>query len=222
MDSRSLLAMLQLYFSKKKRLKDEISHTRFECQRMLRRCKRQSNLKHKLIVGLFLVMENSLRIYSRQVWSFQKSDEWWTSIVASMTHKQFKENFRLERSTYAALLRQLEPHLRRKDTNYRACISVERRICCALYSLGSSSELRTIGNLFGIGKSTAGEILHDFCAVLTELFFYRLIRFPTTSQDIQRTINGFSDKFSYPMCLGALDGTHISVKAPLGLETDFY
>ena len=35
-------------------------------------------------------------------------------------------------------------------------------------------------------------------------------------------MDGFLAKAGYPMCLGALDGTHFSVKHPIGLESDYY
>ncbi|CAF1118756.1 unnamed protein product [Rotaria sordida] len=93
---------------------------------------------------------------------------------------------------------------------------------CALYALGSSSEFRTISHLFGIGKSTTGENLHEFCSVLVEMLFHRFIKFPKSPDEIKYTINGFYTKFGYPMCIGALDGTHFAIKPPLGYEVDYY
>ncbi|CAF1537989.1 unnamed protein product [Rotaria magnacalcarata] len=128
----------------------------------------------------------------------------------------------MERQTFASLLQQLQPHIQKSDTNYRSAIPIEKRLACALYTLGSSSELRTMGHLFGIGKSTAGEILHDICAALIDLFFHRLIKFPNTDLEIQETINGFSNKCGYPLCVGALDGSHIAIKPPFGQEIDYF
>lgn len=124
-----------------------------------------------------------------------------------MTPKQFKDNFRVERSTCLMLLQQMGPHLRKDDTNFRLAVPVEKRLCCALYALGSSSELRTIANLFGNRKSTAGQILREFCELFVELFFYRISKFPNSPREIEETI-------------GSLDGSHISVKPSTGYESD--
>ena len=135
-----------------------------------------------------------------------------------MNDKLFKENFRLERSTVSLLLSQIGPLLKKENTRFRLTIPVKKRICCALYYyLGYQCELRTIGNLFGIGKSTAGQILHEFCATVVEACFYRVVKFPALNEEIKSTVEGSLDKYNYPMCLGALDGTYISIKAPLGL-----
>ncbi|CAF3219914.1 unnamed protein product [Rotaria sp. Silwood2] len=169
-----------------------------------------------------MLLDNSFESSHRLVWPYNKSDHWWTEIVSKMNDRKFKENFRLERSTFLFLVNHIVPLLKKDDTKFRLTISVEKRICCALYCLGSSSELRTIGNLFGIGKSTVGKILHEFCGIIIEVFFYRIIKFPATDEEIKNTVNGFLDKYNYLMCLGALDGTHISIKPPLGLESDYY
>ncbi|CAF4749204.1 unnamed protein product [Rotaria socialis] len=41
-------------------------------------------------------------------------------------------------------------------------------------------------------------------------------------QEIKDTSSKFLRKFGYPMCIGAVDGTHISIKPPLGLEADYF
>ena len=40
--------------------------------------------------------------------------------------------------------------------------------------------------------------------------------------DFQRIINGFQRKWNFPQCLGAIDGTHIPIKAPLIYHSDYY
>ena len=132
-----------------------------------------------------------------------------------MTDKEFKSNFRLERLTYFELLQQIAPHLQKSDTKFRASVPVDKVVCCALYLIGSSAELKTVSNLFGIGKSTASEILHNFCNITIELFFYRLIKSPVTNEEIKDTTDGFLKKYGYPMCVGSLDGTHINIKPPV-------
>ena len=175
----------------------------------------------KLIGSLTLLLNNSLQINRCSVWCLKTNDSWWELIVTAMTDEQFKENFRLDRSTFRILLQHIESYFRKKNTNFHPCISVEKKVCCALYALGSTAELRTIANLFGIGKSTARQLLQHFCSILVDIFFSRLVRFPTTNDEIKKTIDGFAQKYSYPLCLGALDGTHISVTPPKGFETDY-
>ena len=165
------MSLIHLYWLKKQRSNDELAKIRFDCHQSIRKLRRHCRMKYESVAALLLFLENCLQISSRSIWSLKKNDEWWTGVVPLMTDEQFKDNFRLERSTLRKLLQQVAPYFKRTDTNYRLCIPVEKKVCCALYAMGSTAELRTIGHLFGIGKSTAGELLHEFCSILIELFF---------------------------------------------------
>lgn len=175
-----------------------------------------------LCFNLQLLIDQSLSVHQHAVWSYPKSGEWWSQIVVNMTDKQFKDNFRIQRSTFKELVDQIGIFLKKEDTVLRIAIPVDKRVACALYSLGTTSELRTIGHLFGIGKCTVANILHEFCSIIVEIFLNRLIKFPTKHQEIQETIDSFFIKYDYPMCLGSVDGTHIAVEPPLGEDTDYF
>ncbi|CAF1039448.1 unnamed protein product, partial [Rotaria sordida] len=196
--------------------------TNFECQRFIQKYRRDLTLRNFLITSLFIISERTLITSRRLIWCYKRSGRWWTEIVPLMNDQQFKNNFRIQRSTFGELVRLVGPHVFKNDTNYRAAIPVEKRIACALYALGSSSELRTISNLFGIGVNTTGLIVHEFCNTIIDLFLYKLIKFPSTDAEIYETMNGFLTKFGYPLCLGSLDGTHIQIKPPIGAEPDYY
>ena len=45
---------------------------------------------------------------------------------------------------------------------------------------------------------------------------------PQRGIDFQRIINGFKRTWNFPQCLGAIDGTHIPIKAPLIHHSDYY
>ncbi|CAF2893685.1 unnamed protein product [Rotaria sp. Silwood2] len=167
-------------------------------------------------------INQSLIKHHRTTWSYSKSGYWWSHIVPQINDKQFKDNFRIQRSMFKTLFDQVDQYLKKQDTKLRFSIPVEKRLACALYSLGSTSELRTVAHLFGIGKSTVAKILHEFCNVVVQLFFNRLIKFPVTVQEIQQRADNFLNKYGYPMCIGSVDGTHISIEPPTGEETDYF
>ena len=64
----------------------------------------------------------------------------------------------------------LVQNIEKSNTNMRPSIPLEKRVGIALYSLGSSAEYKIISSLFGVGRSTVGEIMVEFCkAVCSEL-----------------------------------------------------
>ena len=167
-------------------------------------------------------MDDPIHVNPRQIWSYKTSNRWWSEIVPTMTEQQFKNNFRLNRSTFSALLRCIGPYLQKMDTQLREAIPVEKRVALALYSLGSTSELRTVANLFGVGKSTSCVLLHEFCSTLVDKLFHKFVQFPSTNKAIEDTTTDFLIKCGYPLCIGAVDGSHISIKPPLGFESDYF
>ncbi|CAF1275018.1 unnamed protein product [Adineta steineri] len=97
------------------------------------------------------------------------------------------------------LVDQVGPDLYKNETYLRQPIPVHKRIACGLYLLGSTFELRTVGNLFGVGKTIAAAILHEFCNILVDKCFHRFIKFPTTDDEIKDTTDEFLIKSGYPM-----------------------
>ena len=220
MNENTLLPLSELNFIKIQQVHRRMMHLRMKFQQSYSTYRKSIAARNKLTRILCLL--DASPINKRSVWSLKKNGEWWSLIVPSMNARQFKENFRVERSTFSKLVQQLDPYLRREDTILRPAIPVDKRVACALYALGSTSELRTVANLFGIGKSTAGEILHEFCATIVEFYFNRFITFPSTDTEIADTACDFLREHDYPLCLGAVDGTHIIVKTPLESQTDYY
>ncbi|CAF3631183.1 unnamed protein product [Rotaria sp. Silwood1] len=123
MNEKALIALLRLYLSKKFRFNYEILKTRLECGRLIRNYRRNSILKAQLTL---LILDHSFFINLRSIWSFKKSGEWWMRIVPYMSDQQFKENFRIEQSTFASLLNHIGPYMKKLNTNYRTSIPVEK------------------------------------------------------------------------------------------------
>lgn len=149
----------------------------------------------------------------------------------------------MQRRTFHVLCEKLK-NLRRGNTNFRTAIPLEKRVAIGLYALGSSAEYRSIGNLFGIGKSTVCEIVLDFCQeVWDTLKPLHMNSFPLTREKIEELVRGF-EMLGFPQCLGAiviavynclytsiarsnnsfffLDGCHIEVRPRAEDAVDYY
>lgn len=115
----------------------------------------------------------------------------------------FQNNFRLSRTSFAKLVALLK-NLAKNNSKFRRAIPLDKRVAIALYALGSSAEYRSIGNLFGVGKSTVCTILIDFCkeawAVLQPKY---LKNFPLNQSKLEELRKGF-DALGFPQCWGAL------------------
>ena len=127
----------------------------------------------------------------------------------------------MKRSTFEYLCAQLQPVIQRHNTHLRRAISVRHRVAVTLWCLATPAEYRTISHLFGIGKSTVCEIVHETVDAIITRLKQDYIRFPT-GQAQRDVINGFESTWGFPQCVGALDGCHIPVRPPSLAHTDYY
>ena len=142
-------------------------------------------------------------------------------MLRTFTDYDWLENFRMSRATFQYLCTQLRPAIERRDTRLRRAITVEHRVAITLWCLATPAEYRTIAHLFGIARSTVCEITHETVDAIVMKLKGQYITFPTGEAQ-REVINGFESKWGFPQCVGAIDGSHIPVRAPLLNHTDYY
>ena len=127
----------------------------------------------------------------------------------------------MSHATFVYLCERLSPKLRRKDTAMRRPLSVEQRVGITLWCLATPTEYRTIAHLFGVARSTVCEIVHETCNAIVSSLLTTYIAFPSGEQ-LDGVVQNFSTKWGLPQSVGAIDGCHIPIAAPLNNHTDYY
>ena len=124
----------------------------------------------KTAIKTWINISQSL-IYTRrrraEVWVYPQAHLWWDFIVPGWSNNRFISNFRVSQGSFKYICRRLAPVLQRRDTNYRQCIPVEKRVAIALWRMATNECYRTISNLFGVGIATACH-----CLQVREKSFY--------------------------------------------------
>lgn len=126
-----------------------------------------------------------------------------------MNGEDFKLNFRVSRKTFNWLYNQLVC-LEKQITKFRHPIPRDKRIAISLYTLGSSAELRTIGNLFGIGESTVRAIIFEFIDAIIRLLPKFINAYPPNQQKIDEIIAGFETEWKFIQVYGAVGKKYYS------------
>ena len=96
-------------------------------------------------------------------------------------------------------------NIEKLDANMRFCIPFDKRVAIALFALGSAAEYRTVCSLFGVGRSTVGEIVIDFCHAVCYNLVHYINSFPPQPQELKHIVGGF-DHLWFLKCYGAVDG----------------
>ena len=151
-----------------------------------------------------------------------RSDVWWNNVVMrTSTHQDWLQNFRMCKETFLYICNRLSPELERSDTVMRRPLSVQRRVAVCLWCLATPTEYRTIAHLFGIGRSTVCDIVHETCRAIVKVLMKEYIKFPS-GDDLDHVVDEFKTKWGVPQCFGAVDGCHIPICAPSEQHTDYY
>ena len=90
---------------------------------------------------------------------------------------------------------------------------VQRRVAVCLWCLTTPIEYRTVAHLFGIGRSTVSEIVHETCRAIVRVLMKQYIKFPS-GDEIDDEIGEFSTSWVVPQRFDFVDGCHIPICAP--------
>ena len=149
-----------------------------------------------------------------------RSDHWWNFVVLRMfTPSDWIENFRMSQQILKYLCQRLSPTLKRRYTVMQRCIAVEQRIAVTLWCLATPTEYHTIAHLSGIARSSVCEIIHEMCCAIVDCLLSTYLNFPSGEQ-LERVVSTFETKWRVPQCVGAIDGCHIPMAAPVNNHTD--
>ncbi|CAM2110865.1 unnamed protein product [Caretta caretta] len=157
-----------------------------------------------------MVLMGQVHAVECQFWARETSTDWWDRIVLQVwDDSQWLRNFRMRKGTFMELCDLLSPALRRMNTKMRAALTVEKRVAIALWKLATPDSYRSVGNQFGVGKSTVGAAVMQVAHAIKDLLISRVV----TLGNVQVIVDGFA-AMGFPNCGGAIDGTHIPILAP--------
>lgn len=171
---------------------------------------------------IFSILFGSLERGERTIWSHVRQVGFTDRLLlGSFTEKMFKQRTRVCHGTFRFLCEKLGPFLGKKSTPMRAAISVETRIAVSLCRLGTGNGLLLVGEVFGIANSTASCIVREFCKVVRKHLLKVLVQFPSEVQ-FRVLVAEFQALHGIPYIVGAIDGSHIPILAPLIGGEDYY
>jgi hypothetical protein len=98
---------------------------------------------------------------------------------------------------------------------------VQDRIAMSLHRLGSGDELKTIGDLYGVHKNTLSILVREFCRAVRKHLQPVFVQIPSESQ-FRVFASRFEKLHDIPYIIGAIDGSHIHVLAPVIGGQDYY
>nr|XP_054926931.1 putative nuclease HARBI1 isoform X2 [Dermacentor andersoni] len=158
------------------------------------------------------VLRDRKRTESRMIRGIQN---YVINVVPRYTDTQFKEHFRMDRSTFEVLLQVTQERL---TTERTPRIPLHTKVLMALWLLGNQESFRGVADRFGVNKG----LLHYIVNNIIELWAGAapdFIQWPLSLQDVAHE---FYRKWRFPGVVGAVDGCHIAIKAPEKEQDAYY
>ncbi|XP_047146233.1 putative nuclease HARBI1 [Hydra vulgaris] len=130
------------------------------------------------------------------------------------------QNIRISKAGFNYLCKEVSIFMPMQKTNFRKSLPIEIKLAVTLYFLSGSADYRTIGNLFGLGKSTVCTIVHKVCKLFVDNLLKKYIFLPSRKETIE-IMASFEKLYGFPQVVGAVDGCHIRIKAPYKNSEDY-
>ncbi|KAH7699793.1 hypothetical protein AAVH_33097 [Aphelenchoides avenae] len=125
---------------------------------------------------------------------------------------RFKQYTRMSVEAFDKLVNIIEYRLEKRSP--REALSPEERLVVCLRFLSAGDPFHSLAINFRIGVSTACNVCHEVCKVLVEELAPTYLRTPSTTDEWLEIADGFLGKWQLPNALGAIDGKHVTIKAP--------
>ena len=120
------------------------------------------------------------------------------------------------------LLNVVGPLIIRKGTRFRKAISPTERLCLTLHYLAYGGSQKSLCVLFWIAKSTISNIINKMYSAIWDCFKEQYMRPPRTTDDWKNIAKDFYEIWNLPHCIGAIDGKHVRIKAPINSRFLYY
>ncbi|CAJ1087321.1 protein ALP1-like [Xyrichtys novacula] len=158
---------------------------------------------------------------TKKLWMKIRSKDWWERVVLlEFTDLEWKQNFRMTRSSFTKLCGLAEGFMAPDEVTVRAPIPCMMRVAIVLYRLGSCAEYRLVSNQFGIHKSTVKKFTYMFCQGMLKGPIKELIQMPN-EEEASEIATRFEAAHFIPQIMGLIDGTHIPILPPSDGFKDF-
>ncbi|XP_046661985.1 protein ALP1-like [Homalodisca vitripennis] len=127
----------------------------------------------------------------------------------------------MKSSDFEDLLNKIARIIQKRDTSFRSAIPPHERLAVTLRFLATGDSYHSLSYTFKISKQIISTIIPTVCeAIVSVLQDY--IKMPKTEAEWKVISKEFNDKWNFPNCVGAFDGKHIELQAPIHSGTEYF
>ena len=123
---------------------------------------------------------------------------------------------------FEEMIVKLTPRLQKKTTDMRHPLSVGLKVAVTLRFLASGCSYADLSYSFRVSKSAISRFVPVVCQAIIDVYMPEVLKCPTTPEEWKVVADGFSRKWNYHNCCGAIDGKHIAIQKPGNAGSQYY
>ena len=153
-------------------------------------------------------------------WSLPCPNESWFEIRyldLTIPEDFFRQQLSMNRAPVNTALDLLGARIMRHNSRFRSCLSPAKVLAIGLYHLAHGNSYPTIGPTFNVDRSI---VIEDVVRARYELQDDH-IKFPETLAELNTSIQLFEELSTSPNIVGAIDGSHVRIKASSDSAADY-
>lgn len=167
---------------------------------------------------LSILLTQSNRV--QRLWMHPRTDAWFVMADVTLDDHEWYKHFRVSRPTFQYIIDQIQGEISRKDTRLRAAVSTRCRVAMSLYYLASTAEYRTVGSLFGVSPSFVCICVREVFLAIVKNMKSSFVFLPK-GDELTEVMQEYKENWGFPMCAGAIDGTHVPIISPSDNHADY-
>ena len=164
-----------------------------------------------------LQVTKSKRVWVRQLYRERKEKEEYRSLIKEMQvvdEMLFYQQVRMMPQKYETLLALVARRITKSSVK-REAISPGERLSVTLRYLVTGDAQTTIAASYRMSKTSVHRIIKETTQVIwDELLQAGFLKVPSTENEWKSLACEVENKWNFPNCVGAIDGTHIVMQAP--------
>lgn len=192
---------------------------------------RQLLYSASVVIGYLIIQTLVKNKNKRKIWSrswLQRRQE--GKGLLHMLNEELKvedinsyNNFlRMNSSQFEELLKIVSNNISKKDTFMRASISARNKLEITLRYLATGETFRSAMYNTRIHETTISRFVPEVCQAIINNLKEKYLKTPDTPEQWNKIAEDFQELWQFPLCLGALDGKHITFSAPISAGSYYY
>nr|XP_022910412.1 uncharacterized protein LOC111421479 [Onthophagus taurus] len=140
--------------------------------------------------------------------------------LAAEDSASYKNHLRMTKQNFDILLDCVTQRIIKMNTHMRDALTPQLKLEVTLRYLATGDSFASLQYLYRVPKCTISNFISEVCQAIYDAL--KDIKVTSSEQKWKHIIQGFSTRWNFPNCAGALDGKHIILRSPFHSDSEFY